>query len=512
MRSLDKVTNFGGIDADADNLLEEAFQDHDAYQAARDHKRFLVLGRKGSGKTAIFKKLITTRDPVIFPIGHTFADYPWDHHKLQAGIGVPEEQRYYHSWQYLVLITAAKVLLNNDGSQPWSEAAFDALGTLEKFVVDSYGSRDPDVTQLFTPSKRLRIKPHLKVANAFDVGVDLERLPMGDLPKVVQEVNKNIADAVITCLNPQHDYYVCFDELDRSFDPKSEQYSQMLIGLVLAARALNQRARDSGKAFSVVVFLRDDIYEMLRFEDKNKVTENYAVRIAWDQPKSQWTLKSLMERRFSATLSPEGVGAWGDVFDEKQQMTGRQSKYQHILDRTFRRPRDVIKFCNEVLEVYKHRNDRAASQFSNEDVIAARRNYSDYFLRELDDEIHKHLPAYEDYLEIIKGVGALQFKLTEFQQACDRRRELNADDRPGVEILRDLFRFSIVAYQRTGGAGGGSEYVWSYLDPRARFDDSASSFRVHPGLIEALGLKRFRLSEKPEVDQSDLEDGLVDLR
>lgn len=62
-----------------------------------------------------------------------------------------------------------------------------------------------------------------------------------------------------------------------------------------------------------------------------------------------------------------------------------------------------------------------------------------------------------------------------------------------LDTLRDLFRFSVVAYQRTGGVGGGSEYVWSYLDPRARFDEAAANFRVHAGLTEALGLKKFRL-------------------
>ncbi len=60
-----------------------------------------------------------------------------------------------------------------------------------------------------------------------------------------------------------------------------------------------------------------------------------------------------------------------------------------------------------------------------------------------------------------------------------------------MDALRQLFEFSIVAYQKTGGTGGGSGYVWRYLDSRARFDESATYFRVHPGLIEGLGLKRF---------------------
>jgi hypothetical protein len=61
-----------------------------------------------------------------------------------------------------------------------------------------------------------------------------------------------------------------------------------------------------------------------------------------------------------------------------------------------------------------------------------------------------------------------------------------------LSVLRDLFEFSVVGYQRTGGVGGGSEYVWRYLDSRVRFDEAATNFRIHPGFMEAFGLKKFR--------------------
>ena len=60
-----------------------------------------------------------------------------------------------------------------------------------------------------------------------------------------------------------------------------------------------------------------------------------------------------------------------------------------------------------------------------------------------------------------------------------------------LSVLEDLFDFSIVAYQKTGGAGGGSEYIWRYMDPRSRFDKDAMYFKVHPGLLEALDSKKY---------------------
>jgi len=368
------------------------------------------------------------------------------------------------------------------------------LGKLESFVVDSYGSRDPDVTQIFTPSKRLRIKPYLKIPYVVEGGFDMERLPMEQLPRIFQEVNRTISEAVITCLNPTYDYFVCFDELDRGFDPADDRYKGMLMGLILAARAVNQVAREAGRRFSVIVFLRDDIYQLLRFEDKNKITENFLSPIEWDSSKTKWTLQQLMERRFGATLSETQSLDWGAVFDD-QEMPGRQPKYRHILDRTFRRPRDMIKFCNEILSAYKRRSGSGGGKFANEDIIAARPAYSDYLLRELQDEVHKHAPDYDDYLEIVKSLDALQFSRDEFVEACGRRKDLLKAGITPAEILRLLFEFSVVGYQRTGGVGGGSEYLYRYMDPTVRFDEAASNFRVHPGFMEAFGLKKFRRGE-----------------
>lgn len=491
MKQLVDINNFGSTDADADDLLDVAFESHAAYVDAVEHRKPVVIGRKGSGKTAIYRKIIRTRKFDVFSYGHTFTDYPWNHHHSQGMAGVPEEQRFVHSWRYLILMTLAKILLNQDASQPWNDAALEQLQKIERFVVDSYGSRDPDITQIFNPSKRLRISPHFNIGGPIDTGFNLESVPTSELPKFFQEVNASIADSIGVCLNPTHNYFVCFDELDKGFDPNNGQYANMLVGLILAANSINLNFRDSGNKSSVVLFLRDDIYRILEFEDKNKITENAMSLIEWDVRNSPWKLKGLLERRFAATLNDGNPCCWDDVFDESQQMTGRQSKYQHILDRTFCRPRDAIKFANEVLKEYKRRNPDNKEKFQNEDIIAARVNFSEYLLKELGDEIFKHIPEHRDYLDILKSLDALQFDNKEFSKVCSLRPDLLGDSFP-TNILRNLFEFSIIGYQKTGGVGGGSAFIWRYLDPTIRFDEAATSFRIHPGLMEALGLKKFK--------------------
>ncbi|MEX2274886.1 MAG: hypothetical protein WEA10_04895 [Actinomycetota bacterium] len=484
---LNAVENFGAIDADADQLLRECFQDHKAYLEAVGLQRLLILGRKGSGKTAIFKKLIQERDPSLLAYGHSFDDYPWAHHDLQAETGVPEERRYVHSWKYLILIGLAKLLLNVDQSQPWDPQMLDSLAALEDFVVDSYGSRDPDLRQLFSPEKELRFKgalrlPYLEVAG--------ERVRVRDLPIHVQDVNRAVEKHVMWCLNPENKYFVCFDQLDLGFTTTQPEYAQRLIGLILAARDLYLAGQEGGRQLNVVVFLRDDIYEDLQFEDKNKITENLATDVRWSVSGGQLTLKQLMESRFAQVLGgPQGepVG-WDSVFDEDREMPSRQSKYRHICDRTFLRPRDMIKFCNEVLASYKEQSLPAGTPIDNASVHAARDDYSDYLLSELDDEIAKHVPNYKEYLEVLKELGSVQFSAQEFRVSWNKRNTVNEID--ASTGLASLFEFSVVGYLKPGGRGGGSEYVWRYLDPRARFNPAADTYRVHAGFKEALDLTR----------------------
>lgn len=499
MKDLLNIDSFGAIDADNDDLLFDCFEDHEAFKDLLDLKKFLIVGKKGSGKTAIFKKLLMTRESDFFCFGHTFSDYPWHYHDKQARIGIPDYDKYTHSWKYLILLTISKIILNQDQSLPHDDQSMDYMLKIEKFVIDTYGTRDPDITQIFSPTKKLKLKPTIELDfNVLKAGISPENVPMEELPTIIQEVNQNLLKYVLSCLNPSNKYYICFDQLDLGFDPQNPEYSNRLIGLLLAARDLNIKAKENNKQLFICIFLRNDIYDNLHFEDKNKITENFLSLIEWDTPRTQKNLKGLMERRFAKLLAEaeqEKIN-WVDIFDETKKMTGKQTKYQHVIDRTYLRPRDIIKFCNDVLVQYKKRvtENKAFSikKFENIDLNNAKNEYSNYFLNELDDEIHKHVPNYKDYLELFKSLGVLQFSKEDYISVFKSKKDSFSNIENPIDILKELFNFSVVGFYRVGGKGyGGSEYVYKYNDTRAQFDENAQKFRLHPGLMDVLGLKKY---------------------
>lgn len=106
----------------------------------------------------------------------------------------------------------------------------------------------------------------------------------------------------------------------------------------------------------------------------------------------------------------------------------------------------------------------------------------------------KYSSMYQGFLNILgvlKNLESLQFTKDELDSAIARCR-VNLDFADTFEtIMRNLFDFSIFGYYSAGGSGGGSDYVWKYKGNRAKFDNNATQFKVHPGFKDVFGLKKF---------------------
>ena len=170
-------------------------------------------------------------------------------------------------------------------------------------------------------------------------------------------------------------------------------------------------------------------------------------------------------------------------------MRGSQTKWSHIVSRTFHRPRDVIQFLNFALRLaLKEMPD--ADIFENSDIQAAREPYSRYLKQELDDEITPHWDEWEEALQACSELSTITFTRDAFAEAYERRRsksnKIEAD-----EALESLYGFSVVGYRR-GIGGGGSGWVFQYTDPNAGWDNGASRLKIHLGLKEFAKLREER--------------------
>ena len=256
----------------------------------------------------------------------------------------------------------------------------------------------------------------------------------------------------------------------------------MLVGLILAARAIRLESRSAKVVINPVIYLRSDLWDELEFSDKNKLSQTLALTLEWDHE----SLLALVDTRIQARLG-EGI-TWDNIANPSL-MRGSQSKMNHVLARTFLRPRDVIRFLNSALAEAKKR-DTAPLVFENEDIVNARQSYSAYLKAELDDEILAHWKQWEEALQACSAISKITFDRGEFVTQYEKRRSSKNGVGPD-EALRLLYSFSVLGYERRSGYGG-SSWAFQYTDPEAGWDPTASRFKVHLGLKEYAKLSEER--------------------
>jgi hypothetical protein len=474
--SLRDLTSFGDVAAEDDAVLDY-FLTTDAVTRIKAGDVFLVLGRKGAGKTALVRHFAEGSGKGMSR-SLNLGGYPWAVHAQRVDRGASDVEAYVSSWRYLIAVQLAALALSRV-DDPNDEGA----RAIRHFLNDNYGSDGLQLDEVLKPSElrlsSLSFEPTILgcklVTVALDrhksdkkLGSELDALSDQMLAATVKLAKKINAPSLM----------LHFDELDQGISALTDERARMLAGLVLAVRSVRQKYRE-GVPIKPVIYLRSDLWDKLAFSDKNKISERMALRLEWDGD----SLLELVTTRLNAKLGPEA--RWDSITSAEQARTPT-SKWAFVLSRTFLRPRDVIKYLNSALAQARKR-DEDPLLLTNQDVINARETYSAYLKAELDDEIMAHWPRWEEALQACSAISTLTFQREEFEEEYGRRRS-KANPLAADDALETLFRFSVIGYERRSGYGG-SSWAFQYTHPEAGWDNRATRFKVHLGLKEFAKLR-----------------------
>lgn len=488
MHDLSLIDTFGEVSAEDDDALLRYFFSTDTVSRVSEGDTFLILGRKGSGKTSIVRHF-TEGALKSNSIPLNMRSYPWGIHATRRDRGADRIDAYVASWRYLIITQVASWALRKSDTQ-----YHDNQKPLQQFLIENYGETSPSLADIIRPSRlkisALSIQPQV-LGNSIG-GVDLDRGEKdAKLGLELDALSASLRDATIKLVRECHlgAFYMHFDELDAGLTMLDEQRKDMIIGLILAIRGLKREFKISDAKIFPVLYLRTDIWDDLVFSDKNKITQGQATLIEWDSE----SLKALVDQRL--TVKAGGEANWEAYIDD-QLMRGSQPKWNHMIARTLKRPRDVIQFLNIALKIAKKRSDRPLN-FVNKDIVNSRADYSTYLKRELDDEIIPHWPKWADALRALSSISTETFDKASFVAEYDKRRSegsnISAD-----EALSLLHRFSVIGYEQRSGYGG-SGWAFMYESPDVGWDAHASRFKVHPGLKEYAKLREERAVNESQI-------------
>lgn len=159
-----------------------------------------------------------------------------------------------------------------------------------------------------------------------------------------------------------------------------------------------------------------------------------------------------------------------------------KSIWKYMTNRTFERPRDIIKF----LKYCKQTSGRGALHY--DDVTFAENKYSAWLYRELRDELHSHLPVWKEALDCVTRVGTgiinhKQLLLDEFEKDFKIKKYIDENKACYEELLYTLFEFGILGNLNEKGM-----WLFKYKDDDLVYNPSLRLI-VHFGFSRKLKLK-----------------------
>lgn len=458
-------SNFEHFFFDYQNIAEEV----------RNPKTYLVLGRKGSGKTILaeFIRKKAANEPCHYCEIRSYKEFKFQeisHFKTKD----IRPNEYIPFWEWVILLDLSRMILKDNAIVSSSEKR-----KLERFFRDNYTSVDIDAKTLLEVTKQNRIN-----ASALQIGADYaieSRLGTGTYLHYLEDLRK----VVLTLLSQsQSQYTIFYDELDDRFRDEVN-YKDGIISLIKATDRLNLVFVEFSINAKVCILLRSDIFSLLNDPDLNKIKMGNAISLDWGNVANDSSpLFDLVLAKIQKSIPELERHDRKSMFalffpqDIKEIPPAR-----FLLERTFFRPRDVITYLKLIIKAHP-----STKYFGWKAFTDVKDEYSGYFFQEVRNELSGHMSDVEidEATLLLKQFNRYHFtykELTDYfvrNHALYRNVELD-------KVLRTFFKFSIIGNRWIPHHQHFHFYCWAYRDNRAEIDFD-KTFVVHLGLREELSL------------------------
>jgi energy-coupling factor transporter ATP-binding protein EcfA2 len=148
MGYLSRIETFGDVSAEDDDAVLSYFLKTEAVDRIEAGDCYAVIGRKGSGKTALTKYFSQPRKEYV-TISPSLRDYPWNLHSKRKNLGASDIESYVSSWRYLIAVKANSIVLEQRNPTTMT----DQQRAAREFLNDNYGGIVPSLSDILVPSR-----------------------------------------------------------------------------------------------------------------------------------------------------------------------------------------------------------------------------------------------------------------------------------------------------------------------------------------------------------------------
>ena len=436
-----KNINWGPDDAKGDFELQNYFLRTPDFDKLIEGKKRFVIGRKGTGKTAILQKIMidAQNDPLIFCKELTLKEFPITDLRSLRDKSMQDKSQFVNIWSFLILIELVKLALQDEGAKN-----IDTYVELRDFMEENF----PNKTGGFADTVKVLKSRQAKVSISQSLfggevgrGISSERETKVHYSKVIRNLKEQLAK-----VNTKSSYFILFDELDEGYKVNDVNKRLLLLSLFRAVQNLAINFSNTSLNFRPVVALRSDIFDNLEDNDLNKY-DDYLIRLDWHSMHyTNYSLRELVNVRVIASLKirNERLEPWKLVVEEKDTDINvrKKSLWKYIQNRTFDRPRDTIKYLKYCTDYHRE------GKLEFKTVLEAEVKYSNWLYRELRDEIQSHFPVWKTAMSTIHKIGNRTIKKEDLIIALDKEVEIRhflANSNKDVDyVIKQLFDFGVL--------------------------------------------------------------------
>lgn len=384
----------------AENELSDLpayFLETDEYRRALRGEGRIVVGRKGSGKTALFvqlrdrlrqdkKKIVLDLKPEGYQL-LKLKDILVEH--LEIGT---KEHTLTALWEYLLLLEICHKLLEKDREPHLHDhRIFESYRSLANVY-----QQDEYVSEGDFSERMLKLLSTLTntFQEKFKLPAEKLRLSSAEITEMIYKHDmKYLRERVEEYLSHKEGLWIYFDNLDKGWPSQGLAMEDVLIlqCLLDALQKLERALQKSGIETHGLLFLRNDVYELLvqNTTDRGKIS---CLGIDWTDPD---LLREMLRRRFlfnemDSSLSFEDI--WQKICISHY--SGEESS-QYLIDRSLMRPRCLLDFFQSCRS---HAVNLGHERIEAEDIRQGEKCYSNNLLTDISYEIQDICPEAKDVL------------------------------------------------------------------------------------------------------------------
>lgn len=352
----------GATEAEAESCsnsqmkLDDVFSDFLNILPELQHEKFIITGRKGSGKTAIAEYInMISKNEYNY-----FCDFVKKNDvNIEQIVQIGENEGLSISkdllFEWIILVKLVNLILKN-------EALYTKPGVndLKTFLKKNSGFVDIKSNQIKEVIQQKGFNVNINFfkrwltasfGNRYDIKGD-----KAPFYKLIPHLKSTVQTLISSTENADNKYIIIFDDLDIGFNATKIDHIDTILNLLRIAKEYNNDLFGKNNIDAkIIILLRDDISRILLKHDADsaKLFSSYEIPLLWYEHKlfvrdeNLTKIKQFINKRIEYNFKKNNIDynykdPWSSLIANDNSY--RISSFKYVLEHTFARPRDLVLF------------------------------------------------------------------------------------------------------------------------------------------------------------------------